>query len=68
MAEEFRKNNCEVLGCSVDSKFTHLAWVETPQKAGGLGKCNVPLISDLNREIGQLYFPLTCPSLVYYFD
>ncbi|ETK87531.1 peroxiredoxin-2, partial [Phytophthora nicotianae] len=35
-AAEFRKLGCEVLGCSVDSKFSHLAWINTPRKKGGL--------------------------------
>jgi len=54
-ADEFRKVGAEVLGCSVDSKFAHFAWVEQPRKDGGLGKCNFPLIADVNHKIGEAY-------------
>ncbi|HZV81438.1 MAG TPA: redoxin domain-containing protein, partial [Geobacteraceae bacterium] len=35
--DEFKKRNCEVIGVSVDSKFTHLAWKKTPLDEGGIG-------------------------------
>lgn len=53
--EEFRKLNTEVIACSVDSHFTHLAWINTPRKEGGLGKVNIPLLSDLNHNISKDY-------------
>ncbi|KAM9043835.1 peroxiredoxin-1-like [Megaptera novaeangliae] len=52
-AEEFKKLNCQVIGASVDSHFCHLAWVNTPQRQGGLGPKNIPLISDPKRTIAQ---------------
>eukprot|EP01126_Amoeba_proteus_P020795 TRINITY_DN2111_c0_g1_i19.p1 TRINITY_DN2111_c0_g1~~TRINITY_DN2111_c0_g1_i19.p1 ORF type:complete len:219 (+),score=21.58 TRINITY_DN2111_c0_g1_i19:94-750(+) len=54
-AEEFRKNGAEVVGVSIDSVFTHAAWVRTPQKQGGLGKINIPLIADVNRNLSESY-------------
>ncbi|MBI5630770.1 MAG: peroxiredoxin [Elusimicrobia bacterium] len=57
--EDFRKLNCEVLGCSVDSQFTHLAWVNTPRKEGGLGEIQYPLLADLSRQIASDYGVLT---------
>ncbi|OVE78176.1 thioredoxin peroxidase [bacterium F11] len=57
--EEFKKLNAEVIGCSVDSHFTHLAWINTPRKEGGLGKINYPLLSDINKTIAQEYGVLT---------
>lgn len=54
-AEEFRKINAEIIGVSVDSHFTHLAWINTPRKEGGLGQINIPLLSDLNHNIGENY-------------
>ncbi|EGC34345.1 hypothetical protein DICPUDRAFT_48385 [Dictyostelium purpureum] len=54
-AEEFRKNGCEIVGCSVDSPFTHLAWINTPRKDGGLGGINFPLLSDLTHQISKAY-------------
>ncbi|KAF1314619.1 Peroxiredoxin-2, partial [Globisporangium splendens] len=54
-AEEFRKIGCEVLGCSTDSKFSHLAWINTPRKKGGLGEMDIPLIADYNKDIARAY-------------
>uniref|UniRef100_A0A8C6Q8T1 Thioredoxin-dependent peroxide reductase, mitochondrial n=1 Tax=Nothobranchius furzeri TaxID=105023 RepID=A0A8C6Q8T1_NOTFU len=54
-ANEFHDVNCEVVGVSVDSHFTHLAWVNTPRKAGGLGNIHIPLLSDLNKQISRDY-------------
>src|SRR5262245_48713114 len=45
--EEFKKLNAEIIGCSVDSHYTHLAWINTPRKEGGLGGIHYPLLSDL---------------------
>lgn len=53
--EEFRKINCEVVGCSTDSHFSHLAWVNTPRKQGGLGSMNIPLLADKTMEISRTY-------------
>lgn len=54
-AEEFRSINCEVVACSVDSHFSHLAWVNTPRKQGGLGNMKIPLLSDITKEISKSY-------------
>jgi alkyl hydroperoxide reductase subunit AhpC len=53
--EEFRKLNAEVLGVSIDSKFSHLAWSNTPRNKGGLGKIAYPLVSDLTKNISRDY-------------
>merc|ERR1739838_146773 len=53
--DEFRKIGAKVIGASVDSHFTHLAWTKTPRKEGGLGKMNIPLVSDLTKEISRNY-------------
>jgi len=45
----------QLLGCSVDSHFTHLAWRNTPRKQGGLGDIRYPLIADLDKKIAQAY-------------
>ncbi len=52
---EFDKRGCRVLGCSVDSAFSHLAWVETPKSKGGIEGVTYPLISDLNKTIARDY-------------
>ncbi|XP_071985234.1 peroxiredoxin-1-like [Engystomops pustulosus] len=54
-AEEFKKLNCEVIGASVDSHFSHLAWANTPHTDGGLGKMKIPLVSDLPHKIAKAY-------------
>merc|ERR1712168_314990 len=54
-AEEFRKIGCEVIGCSTDSHFSHLAWINTPRKQGGLGEMKIPLLADKNCEISKAY-------------
>ncbi|XP_047699793.1 peroxiredoxin-4 isoform X2 [Prionailurus viverrinus] len=53
--EEFRSINAEVVACSVDSQFTHLAWINTPRRQGGLGPIKIPLLSDLNHQISKDY-------------
>ena len=52
---DFEKLGAQVLGSSVDSHFTHLSWVETPRKKGGLGDMSYPLIADLTKKIGEDY-------------
>ena len=53
--EEFRKLGCEVLGCSIDSKFTHLAWINTPRNKGGIGQIAFPLLADVKKTISAEY-------------
>ena len=53
--EEFEKRNCEVIGVSVDSAFSHLAWIETPRNKGGLGGLKYPLVADLTKKISADY-------------
>ncbi|KAI4364045.1 hypothetical protein MLD38_020188 [Melastoma candidum] len=52
---EFEKLNTEILGVSIDSVFSHLAWVQTDRKSGGLGDLNYPLISDVTKSISKAY-------------
>jgi peroxiredoxin (alkyl hydroperoxide reductase subunit C) len=56
---KFHEKNAEVLGVSVDSQFTHLAWKNTPRDHGGLGRINYPLVSDLKKEISKAFGVLT---------
>ncbi|EAY01083.1 thioredoxin peroxidase [Trichomonas vaginalis G3] len=60
--EEFKKIGCEVLGLSVDSVFTHLAWINTPRKEGGLGEIKYPLIGDLGGKIAKDYGFYMCEA------
>jgi alkyl hydroperoxide reductase subunit AhpC len=52
---EFHARGAEVLGCSIDSQFSHLAWIRTPREEGGLGGLKYPLISDLTKKISSDY-------------
>ncbi|KAK2716082.1 peroxiredoxin-4-like [Artemia franciscana] len=52
---EFEANNVAVVACSVDSHFTHLAWMNTNRKEGGLGPLNIPLLSDITHKIAKDY-------------
>ncbi|KAG7491558.1 hypothetical protein MATL_G00005130 [Megalops atlanticus] len=53
--EEFRKIGCEVIAASTDSHFSHLAWINTPRKQGGLGPMKIPLVADLTQSISRDY-------------
>ncbi|KAK7278717.1 hypothetical protein RJT34_23753 [Clitoria ternatea] len=52
---EFEALNTEILGVSVDSVFSHLAWIQTDRKSGGLGDLNYPLISDVTKSISKSF-------------
>ena len=53
--DEFKQRNCEVIGVSVDSHFTHWAWRNTPIEKGGIGNIRYPLVSDLTKKISRDY-------------
>lgn len=57
--EEFKKRNCELIGVSVDSHFTHLAWKNTKREQGGLGHVSFPMVADLTKQISRDYDVLT---------
>jgi len=50
---KFERKGAELLGCSVDSHFTHLAWRNTPRNQGGIGPIRYPLVSDLSKQISK---------------
>ncbi|HIK21725.1 peroxiredoxin [Synechococcus sp. R55.6] len=53
--DDFAKLDTEILGVSVDSEYSHLAWIQTDRKAGGVGELRYPLVSDLKKEISAAY-------------
>lgn len=56
LREEFKKRNCELLCCSIDSHFAHKAWCETDKKNGGFeDKLKLNLLSDMNKDISKDY-------------
>lgn len=69
--EEFKRIDTEVVAASVDSHFTHLAWVNTPRKDGGLGNLSIPLLSDMTHKISKdygVYLSDVGHSLRYYLN
>jgi peroxiredoxin (alkyl hydroperoxide reductase subunit C) len=53
--EEFKKRGINVIGCSVDSQYSHLAWKNTPVNQGGIGNIQYPLVADLTKQISKDY-------------
>lgn len=51
--KEFEDRNVAVVGCSVDSVFSHHAWLNTPQKQGGIEGVKYPLVSDFSKSISE---------------
>lgn len=58
-ASQFREKGCELIACSVDSVFSHLAWTQQSRDEGGIGEVNFPILSDINKTIAQSYEVLT---------
>ncbi|UCG32450.1 MAG: peroxiredoxin [Phycisphaerales bacterium] len=52
---QFKERNAEVIGISVDSHFTHLAWKNTPRDKGGIGNVQYPIVSDITKDIARSY-------------
>ena len=52
---EFEKRDCAVVGCSVDSKYSHWAWLQTPQEKGGIQGVTYPIVADLSKTIAENY-------------
>jgi len=53
--EEFKKRNVALVGCSVDSEYSHYAWLNTEVKQGGIKGVKFPLVSDLSKTISENY-------------
>jgi peroxiredoxin (alkyl hydroperoxide reductase subunit C) len=52
---EFESRGVQVLGCSVDSRWAHLAWKNTDVNKGGIGNVKYPLLQDLDKSIARNY-------------
>lgn len=57
--EEFKKRNCEVVAASIDSHFSHLAWLGTPRAKGGIEGVKYPILADLHKTIARSYGTLS---------
>ena len=53
--DDFASRGISVIGCSVDSQFSHFAWRETPVENGGIGRVKFPLVADLSKSISKDY-------------
>lgn len=53
--DKFKAANCELIGCSIDSHYSHLAWKNTPVDQGGIGDIQFPLVADLDKSISKKY-------------
>ncbi|XP_046829988.1 peroxiredoxin 1-like [Vespa crabro] len=54
-SQEFKDIGCQVIAASTDSHFSHLAWINTPRKQGGLGEMTIPLLADKSLKIARDY-------------
>ncbi len=52
---EFEERGCQVIGCSIDSCYTHLAWLSTPVEKGGIEGVNYPLIGDVTKDVCEKF-------------
>jgi peroxiredoxin (alkyl hydroperoxide reductase subunit C) len=62
---EFKERGVEVLGCSVDSQFSHLAWVNTPRAKGGIEGVQYGLLADIGGNIARAYDVLSEGQVAY---
>ncbi|MBI5923797.1 MAG: peroxiredoxin [Betaproteobacteria bacterium] len=62
---EFQKRGVEVIGCSIDSQFTHLAWKNTPVDKGGIGQVKYTLVADIKHQICQAYDVEAAPGVAF---
>lgn len=53
--EEFEKRNAQLVGCSIDSWFSHIAWLSTPKVRGGIEGISYPLVSDIHKTISRSF-------------
>lgn len=66
--DEFKQRSCRVISVSIDSHFTHLAWRNTPAHDGGVGKLRFPMVSDVKKEICNLYGVLNGDGVAFRFS
>ncbi|HEV2262432.1 MAG TPA: peroxiredoxin [Candidatus Rubrimentiphilum sp.] len=53
--DEFKEFDCEILGASTDSVFSHWAWINTPREKNGIAGLKYPLVADFTKEIARAY-------------
>jgi peroxiredoxin 2/4 len=55
---EFEARNTQIVGCSIDSHYSHYAWTNMPKNKGGIQGVKYPLVADLNKSISRNYHVL----------
>jgi len=53
--KEFEKRNAQVVGCSIDSCFSHAAWLNTSKLKGGIEGITYPIVSDIHKSIARAF-------------
>jgi peroxiredoxin (alkyl hydroperoxide reductase subunit C) len=53
--KDFEKRNAQVIGCSIDSCFSHIAWLNTPKSKGGIEGVCYPIVSDIHKSIARAF-------------
>jgi peroxiredoxin (alkyl hydroperoxide reductase subunit C) len=51
----FEERGAQLIGCSVDSHFSHAAWLKVPKAQGGIEGITYPIVSDLNKSISRSF-------------
>lgn len=52
---EFQKRDTQIIACSTDSEYVHLAWLNQPKKQGGIQGVTYPIVADINKTIARAY-------------
>jgi len=63
---DFEARDAQVVGCSVDSCFSHVAWLQTPRSKGGIEGIEYPLLSDMNKQVAGAYDVLKADEGIAY--
>lgn len=63
---EFEKRDTVVIGCSIDSHYSHFAWLNTPKQKGGIHGVHYPIVSDINKNIARAYDVLNVEEGIAY--
>lgn len=63
--DAFEQRNCQVVACSIDSVYSHLAWLNTPKSKGGIQGIQYPLVSDLQKTIANAFGVLKEDGVAY---
>ncbi len=62
---EFQERNTVVVGCSVDSVYSHIAWLNMSQQKGGIEGVSYPIVSDITKEISKAYGVLSPQGIAW---